>query len=158
MGCMLRWPARLAAGLAAVSLLAGCALLQRQVSTPEILLNEVTLLEVGLLRQRFRVGIEIRNPNGFDLPIREIRYNIHLEDTELAEGRTTKSLTVPANGSTEAEIEMTTRVTSFASHAERWLQSAQDGLDYRITGSVATDLAFGGRLEFSREGRVPFLQ
>jgi len=74
---------------------AGCTSWFMKGEPAEVLVLNVTPLEVTALEQRLQVDLRIRNPNDFDLFVTGIDFTLNLNGKRLARGLSNKDFTVP---------------------------------------------------------------
>lgn len=75
------------AGVLALTLAAGCASLPPvNLQSPEVVLADIGITEIGLSEIRFEVVIEARNPNDVDVPMTNIRADLDLFGVPFATG------------------------------------------------------------------------
>ncbi|MDY6942104.1 MAG: LEA type 2 family protein [Pseudomonadota bacterium] len=149
----IRWAACLIALFALI--LGGCTgMLNRLVEEPEIRLQEIRILEVGLVSQRYRLVLEIYNPNSVAMPVERISYQVDLAGQSFANGETTEPFTVPARGRALFHTDVRTNLLEFAGQMANLLSNFNGELDYHIQGEVEVDLPFTDTVPFERKGTV----
>lgn len=101
---------------------------------PGVQLADLQPLESTLFEQRLQVALRLRNPNDAALPVRGVRFALHVDGKLLAQGASETRLTVPAL----SEALLTTTATSSSLALVRQLRSlAQDpNAEYALTGAV----------------------
>jgi LEA14-like dessication related protein len=57
-------------------LLAACAVFGPRMEPPSVTISELHAKESTLLEQRFFAKLRVQNPNGFDLPIEGVSYDL----------------------------------------------------------------------------------
>lgn len=137
------WCARIARvsciALLALSLAAGvgCAKGGRLPSSllpPAVTVADLQPLEATLFEQRLQVALRVRNPNDVALPVRGIRYTLHVGGKLLAQGASEERLTVPALAD---ELLTTTATTSSLSLFRQLRSLSQDAkADYALAGAL----------------------
>lgn len=138
----------LAAVLAACSSLGGIA------DPPKVSLVNFTLLQAGLLEQRYRLTLRIQNPNAIGIPIKGIDYAIKLVGVDFASGVTPNAFTVPAKGENLVDIDVSTNVLESARQIYTVIKQGPESLDYSVSGSIAVDMPFVNAIPFSKTGQV----
>lgn len=134
---------------------AGCAALSQKALPPQVRLDAVKVLEVGLNDQRFRLDFEAVNPNSFPLPVRSVDYTVRLAGQPFASGSATESFTLPAGGDGRFSIDVRTDLLSSASMLSVLiLREGRREIDYELAGTLGVNIPFAKALDFREEGRV----
>lgn len=84
----------------------GCAALQAVIEPPQVTLNNLQVLDMTLLEQRYAVTLRVQNPNPVPLPVTGMNFQIDINDTELGRGVSNRAVTVPAYGEALVEISL----------------------------------------------------
>lgn len=140
-----------------VVLLHGCSILERPLEEPEFRIDRITILELGVSEQRFRVTLAVDNPNPHSLRVREIRYALQLGGLDLAEGQSTSAFTLAAEDTTTVDLDARTQLLGSLPGLMRMAYSGQRTFDYTLTGEVAYGRFFHGSQAFSRDGSLELL-
>lgn len=132
------------------SLLNACALLTADLKAPRVSLVNIKPVQVGLLEQRFKLLLRVKNPNSVELPIRGMQYRLRLADNDFAQGVSEQQIDVPAGGESQFDVDMKTDLSKILRH----LQTLRKGaVPYRLDGDVA--LATQAlKLPFAYEGKI----
>ena len=69
-----------------IAMLSGCAALQSTIETPHVTLNNLQVIDMTLLEQRYAVTLRVQNPNPIPLPISGMNFQLDINDTELGPG------------------------------------------------------------------------
>lgn len=146
----------LAALLAAVVSVAGCASMYPRLETPRLSLVSVEMAEATLFQQRLVVRLRVQNPNSIALPVRGLTVDFELAGQDFAQGVSARAFEVPAFG--EAAFDM--MVTANAATALLKIIAQGDGLkrealDYRIRGKLSTSLGLLRSVPFEETGKIP---
>ena len=136
--------------------LAGCAAFGQR---PEVRIAQVTIVSVGLTGATAGVGLEVVNPNRFDLRAREVRYALDFHggvDQDwhtVATGASADELRVGARDTLRVELSVTFRYEDVGAALARLLE--QGRLEYRVYGDVRFAAPVGSwRVSFDRRGTV----
>lgn len=140
--------------VAACLWLAACSSLRGDIEPPRVSLNNVQLVNAGLIQQTFRLTLRVQNPNGIPIPIRGMNYAVKLSGNDFASGVTPRSFTLPASGEEMVDIDVTTNILDVGRQLMRILETRQQDIDYSLSGKVQVDLPFVKALPFSRAGTV----
>lgn len=130
-------------------LLAGCAALQSALETPHVTLNNLQVLDMTLLEQRYAVTLRVQNPNPIPLPITGMNFRLDINDTELGRGVSGAAVTVPAYGEQLVKINLVSNLMRVFNQI-RTLESGKSkgpSLRYRLSGGLSLS---------SRIGKLPF--
>ncbi len=144
-----------------ILLLAGCAALSPYPERPSVSVTSFALApeSTGLV-PRFRVGLNVSNPNRRDLPLVGMSYSVELEGTRILSGATADLPTVPAYGSADFSIDVTPDLLGSARLATDLMSRQRDHLSYSFNarldvGGWVPDIRVdqAGRLELTPPGR-----
>ncbi len=120
---------------------------------PEIAVNRIVVNPRSLTEMAMSFGLEVRNPNGFDLTLKSFTYKIAVNGEELGSGSLEKEILLPASSvaQVEAPVAATFRNPGGSLIA---LITARD-LPYTIEGRATISTFFGSH-EFvvRKEGRI----
>ncbi len=157
---MMTWT-RLAAGLLAVLalgplLLGGCVGLFRSVEQPEVYVIHVepTEGESGLLEQRLKVDLRIRNPNDYDLDISGVDFHLDVNGNHLARGLGNESVTVPRLGEATLSVIATTTLMDVVRQVSKLGQQQTEGVAYVLKGKLYVGRGWGSRVPFENSGTL----
>lgn len=132
----------------------GCATLARSVETPDVSLTSLRLVEAGLTKQRYDLTLNVQNPNAIPLPVRGLAYRVRLAGEDFAAGETLQSFTIPANGSTDFELAITTDLVRTLSGLQRMIEQREETLQYELGGQLQVNLPFVKAIPFSKAGNI----
>lgn len=116
----------LAAGLAA------CAVIRP--APPEVQLSGLEITDLSLSHANFLARVQLYNPNGVSLDIKSLKFTLFLQDVRVAEGQSTKPLTIPAEETGEAAIRLSSSFFNLF-QLTRKLQD-QDQIAFNLDGEV----------------------
>jgi hypothetical protein len=126
---------------------AGCASWFMKGEPAEVLVVNVTPLEVTALEQRLQVDLRIRNPNDFDLAVTGIDFTLNLNGKRLARGLSNKDFRVPRLS--DAVVSVETSTSTFDVVGQLLNLSRDQDLSYNIAGLLHLK---DGRLAFDNSG------
>jgi len=140
------------AAVAVTVLLESCALTQLKAPTitPESV--EVTDLQIGA--QRFKVRLDVQNPNDRPLPIRSVSCTLAIAGVDVGKGESAQPFSVPANGDTEFDLLVETDLASSVPDLLRRIFAAGEAPRYSFSGWVNPDIAFLPPIPFSKSGQL----
>ena len=134
---------------------AGCATLSTPLEPPAIRVVALQLLDSNLTQQRFRLTLELTNPNGVQVPIRSMSYQVKLLGDAFANGGLATPFTLPANGTETVDVDVVTDTLATLGSLTRALRASASAIDYEIEGSLQVDLPFVKPLTAAYSGQVP---
>lgn len=147
--------ARLAAAIALLLALSGCAGLGGRLESPRVSVVGIRALKADLFEQRLEVRLRVENPNALDIPVRGLDVSVELAEEPFAQGSSAREFTVPARG--EAEFDML--VTAHAATALLRIASAgreeRAQIGYRLSGKLSTRLGLLRSIPFEETGTLP---
>lgn len=126
---------------AAALMLAACSQIPFGIQEPQVKVTGLELLPVQGMEQRIAVHLGITNPNGRDLSIRGISYNIGIENIDVLSGVTGKVPTLKAYEETPVTVEVSANLLSIARLVQHFSQrEVSDRVSYN----------FDAKLDFSQ--------
>lgn len=127
--------------------LSGCAALQSAIETPHVTLNNLQVLDITLLEQRYAVTLRVQNPNPIPIPITGMNFQLDINDMELGSGVTNKAITVPAYGDALVGINLVSNLMRVFNQLRGLENNKNQSLRYRLSGGLSIS---------SRMGKLPF--
>ncbi len=125
----------------AVLVLSACSQIPFGIQEPQVKVTGLELLPVRGMEQRIAVHLGITNPNGRDLSIRGISYNIGIENIDVLSGVTGQVPTLKAYEETPVTVEVSANLLSIARLVQHFSQRAvSDRVSYN----------FDAKLDFSQ--------
>ncbi|MBD9416444.1 LEA type 2 family protein [Pseudomonas sp. PDM16] len=121
---------------------------------PEVHLVKVDVIKAKLLEQQFSLRFRVVNPNGFELPIRGLSYDIELNGIPLTEGESSEWINVPAHGRREFEVPVRTNLWRHLKGVVKALEDTDKPISYRLRGKVKTGVLFGRNVHLQRNGEI----
>lgn len=116
--------------------LSACAGVITKPVKPTIELVSVRPLNINAAEQKLRFQLRMINPNGFDIPVEAINFVARFNDTNIANGKSTQSVIVPANSEALLSLDVTAGLDRLASTLKTLLQGKSLNLDYELSGTV----------------------
>jgi LEA14-like dessication related protein len=114
----------------------------------EIILSPRSLAEVNLL-----LGLDVQNPNRFDLTLSSFEYVIFLNNEEIGTGRLEKDILVPSSSTTQVQVVVVAKFKDLGGSLKAIITGHD--LPYKIEGKASVKTAFGSRhFPFSKDGRI----
>jgi LEA14-like dessication related protein len=120
---------------------------------PSIIVREIILSPRSLLEMNLLLGIEVQNPNRFDLTLTSFEYTVHLNNEEIGTGRLAKEILVPASSTTRVQAPVAATFKNLGGSLKTILTG--ENLPYKIEGKAVVKTAFGSlSFSFSKDGRI----
>jgi LEA14-like dessication related protein len=110
---------------------------------PTITINKIVVSPRSLAEMSLIIGLEVKNPNRFDLTIKSFEYTVFLNGEEIGTGHLEKELTVPSQAVTDVDVPVAATFKNLGGSLIA-LISASD-LPYKITGRAIVTTALGSR-------------
>jgi LEA14-like dessication related protein len=136
--------------------LAGCATtMQDLVKSPAVELRSVQVVGLGFNSQTFLLSFNIRNPNGFALPVRSVSYGLKLDGQRFASGQTPSEFSVPANGESQFAISVDLDLLKTAPQLLSIVrQSVRQDVGYELDGQLALDIPLIPAVSYRNAGAI----
>lgn len=134
--------------------LVACTGIRNDTQPPEVSVSNIALAGAGLFEQRWQVTLRVRNPNQHKLRIRNLQYQVFVEDQPFARGSSDREIALPALGETLVSTELTTHLLQNLNRALALLEKNDTPLPYRIEGKALLG-SMPLPLGFSWQGELP---
>jgi LEA14-like dessication related protein len=105
---------------------------------PEIKLKKISLKDLNLTRANVIALVEIDNPNGFDLGLEKLNYQLKINNQNWGNGAVTQATKIASNSKANIEIPLSLDLLSIGTAAFSMLNS-KSPLDYQLTGNAQLD-------------------
>lgn len=120
---------------------------------PSFTLREITINPRSLTEMQLLLGLDVQNPNRFDLTLRSFEYTIYLNNEEVGNGRLEKELLVPSSSITQVQAPVAAKFKNLGGSVMSIITGK--GLPYRIEGKADVKTVIGSHtFTFSNEGRL----
>ncbi len=120
---------------------------------PSFTLREITLNPRSLTEMQLLLGLDVQNPNRFDLTLRSFEYTIYLNNEEVGNGRLEKELLIPSSSVTRVQAPVAAKFKNLGGSVMSVITGK--GLTYKIEGKADVKTAIGSlKFSFSNEGRL----
>lgn len=120
---------------------------------PSIIVREIILSPRSLMEMNLLLGIEVQNPNRFDLTLTSFEYTVYLNNEETGSGRLEKEILVPASSTTRVQVPVAATFKNLGGSLKTIITG--DDLPYKIEGTAGIKTAFGSlSFPLSKEGRI----
>ncbi len=123
------------------------------IEKPAFNLKEVAVTRVSLLEVQFLFGVEVQNPNTFDLKLRALDYTVYFNDQEVGKGRMDQEILIPKSAATLVQVPLQADFKNLGSSVKEIL--AGKDLRYKIEGAAIVKAALGSAtIPFSKSGEI----
>jgi len=120
---------------------------------PTFVLREVTLSPRSLMEMNLLIGLDVRNPNRFDLTLKSFEYKVYLDNEEIGSGRLESEVLVPASSTTAVQAPVAANFKNLGGSLKALITGSD--LPYRIEGKAEIKALFGSlTFPFSEKGRL----
>ncbi len=120
---------------------------------PSFVLREIILTPRSFKDMSLLLGLEIQNPNRFDLTLKSFECNVYLDKEEIGNGRLEKEVLIPSSTTTRAQVPVAVKIKDLSGILKAVITG--DKLPYRIEGKADIKTVFGSLyFPFSKEGRL----
>ena len=120
---------------------------------PTFTLKEVVVKRISFGEINFLFGIEVHNPNHFDLKLREFEYKAYIEDQEVGRGRLEKEVLIAQSSSTLVQVPLQSDLGKLGNSLGLALLGKD--LRYKIEGAAVIKTRLGtSTIPFSKTGEI----
>jgi len=120
---------------------------------PSFVLREIILSPSSLTEVKLLLGLDVQNPNRFDLTLKSFEYVVFLNNEEIGTGRLEKEILVPSSSTTQVQVPVVAKFKDLGGSL-RAIITGND-LPYKIEGKASVKTAFGSRdFPFSKDGLI----
>jgi LEA14-like dessication related protein len=101
----------------------------------------------------FLFGVEVQNPNSYDLNLRALEYTVYFNDREVGKGRLEKEVQITKASSTMVRVPLQADFKSLGDPLALIL--AGKNLQYKIEGAAVLKASLGtATIPFSKSGEI----
>jgi LEA14-like dessication related protein len=123
--------------------------------TPHLSIVSATVTSADVFNAQFRIRLHVDNPNPRNLPVKQLTYEVYLEGDLFADGASDAPFVVPANGTKEFDLTLSTQfLSSIGRLMARLNGTNRNQIEYVIKGTVVVDVPFSPKIKFSEGGTV----
>jgi LEA14-like dessication related protein len=131
--------------------LASC--LNSIIEKPSFVIRKIAISPRSFTEMNLLLGIEVQNPNRFDLTLKSFEYTVSLKNEEIGSGRLEKELLIPSSSTTQIEAPVAAKFKNLGGNFKTLITGEE--LPYRIEGKAEVKTVFGSRMfPFSKDGRI----
>jgi len=135
-------------------LLSACSTLRQDLEAPELTVSQVALIEAGLLQQDWEITLTAYNPNNKTLTVKQLNYELLIDDNRFARGSTNKTVVLKAHESGEFTTQVSTGLIDTIRQLRQLNITPGKPVPYRIKGSAKVGMV-PLALPFDKKGEVP---
>lgn len=119
-----------------MAVVAGCVSLQLQ--PPHVTVSDIDLVDATLLEQRFALTLRVQNPNDADISISGLDFDVQINGRHFARGVSDRAVTLPRFGEAVLEVDAVSDLASVLRQLMELGKDGRPGLEYRVSGRLAT--------------------
>lgn len=133
--------------------LSACATLS-PIDKPDVAITSLALGPNTGMQQQLKIGLRLDNPNNFALNLGALRYSVNLAGNDVATGRFTDGVSVPANDWVDIVVPVEVNLFSGLGLLRSIMSNSTSELDYVL--SLTADVKnFGlGSITVDKSGKV----
>jgi LEA14-like dessication related protein len=118
---------------------------------PSFVLRGVILSPRSFTEMNLLIGLDVQNPNRFDLTLKSFECTIYLNNEEIGKGRLENELLIPSSSTTQIQVPIDAKFKDLGGSLKAILTGGD--LPYKIEGMADVRTAFGSlNFLFSKEG------
>jgi LEA14-like dessication related protein len=123
------------------------------IEKPAFNLKEVAITRFSLFDVRFLFGVEIQNPNAFDLKLRALDYTVYFNEQEVGRGKIDQEILIAKSAATLVQVPLQADFKSLGNPLKEILAGKE--LRYKIEGAAIVKAALGSTtIPFSKSGEI----
>ena len=120
---------------------------------PSFVLREIIVSPRSLKETNLLLGLEVHNPNRFDLTLTSFEYTVSLNNEEIGNGRLEKELLIPSSSVTRVQAPVVAKFKDLGGSLKAVITG--DNLPYKIEGKADIKTALGSlSFPFAKEGDI----
>jgi LEA14-like dessication related protein len=120
---------------------------------PSFVLREIILRPSSLKEANLLIGLDVQNPNRFDLTLKSFEYVLFLDDKEIGTGRLEKEILIPSSSTAQVQVSVVAKFKDLGDSLKTII--AGHDLTYKIEGNASIETTFGSRnFPLSKDGRT----
>ncbi len=145
---------RLLAAIAMLMLLQACAATSSMLNpeAPTVTLEKIKPLQFSFNKQKLELTLNVSNPNAFSLPLNTLNFAAQLAGEAIADGQSQQRVTIPAHGSANLQVVVTTSLGKLINQIKSALNKGSN-IDYAVQGSLKLD-NWPSLIPFNNSGEI----
>jgi LEA14-like dessication related protein len=123
------------------------------IEKPSFNLKEVAITRFSLFDVQFLFGVEVQNPNTFDLKLRALDYTVFFNDQEVGRGKMDQEILIAKSAATLVQVPLQADFKNLGNPMKEIL--AGRDLRYKIEGAAIVKATLGSAtIPFSKSGEI----
>jgi LEA14-like dessication related protein len=123
------------------------------IEKPSFNLKEVAITRFSLFDVQFLFGVEVQNPNTFDLKLRALDYTVFFNDQEVGRGKMDQETLIAKSAATMVQVPLQADFKNLGNPMKEIL--AGRDLRYKIEGAAIVKATLGSAtIPFSKSGEI----
>jgi LEA14-like dessication related protein len=120
---------------------------------PSFVLREIIFSPSSLTEANLLIGLDVQNPNRFDLTLKSFEYVLFLDNKEIGTGRLEKEILIPSSSTTQVKVSVVAKFKDLGGSLKTII--AGHDRPYKIEGKASIETIFGSRdFLLSNDGRT----
>ncbi|MGZ6237583.1 MAG: LEA type 2 family protein [Syntrophales bacterium] len=120
---------------------------------PSFVLREIILRPSSLTEANLFIGLDVQNPNRFDLTLKSFEYVLFLDNKEIGTGHLEKEILIPSSSTTQVQVSVIAKFKDVGGILKTII--AGHDLPYKVEGRASIKTTFGSRdFLLSKDGRT----
>ncbi|MCX5839148.1 MAG: LEA type 2 family protein [Deltaproteobacteria bacterium] len=118
---------------------------------PSFVLRGVILSPRSFTEMNLLIGLDVQNPNRFDLTLKSFQCSIYLKNEEIGKGRLENELLIPSSSTARIQVPIDVKFKDLGGSLKTFFTGGD--LPYKIEGKADVRTVFGSlHFTFSKEG------
>ncbi len=93
--------------------------------------------EVGIIQQQYRLTLRVKNPNNFDVTVKNINFDMFVNGKHLVSGESSDAVRIPSGRSAEVELDVTTGLYQLINQLKQLEKVVMHGsMPYELKGNI----------------------
>jgi len=123
------------------------------IEKPSFNLKEVAITRFSLFDVQFLFGVEVQNPNTFDLKLRVLDYTVFFNDQEVGRGKMDQEILIAKSAATLVQVPLQADFKNLGNPLKE-IRAGRD-LRYKIEGAAIVKATLGSAtIPFSKSGEI----
>lgn len=120
---------------------------------PSFVLREINIRPRSFTEMNLLLGLDVQNPNRFNLTLKSFEYTLYLNNEEIGNGHLEQEILIPSSSITRIQVPVVAKFKDWGGSLKAIITG--NDLPYKIEGKTDITTVFGGvKFPFSHEGRI----
>ncbi|MHB8139421.1 MAG: LEA/WHy family protein [Smithellaceae bacterium] len=120
---------------------------------PSFILREIHIRPRSFTEMNLLLGLDVQNPNRFNLTLKSFEYTLYLNNEEIGNGHLEQEILIPSSSITRIQVPVVAKFKDWGGSLKAIITG--NDLPYKIEGKTDITTVFGGvKFPFSHEGRI----